>query len=151
MKQERDHIYVITRGAALPVGSAVQAPEPGADIPSEMVGFEILAPRLGSLQPEAAYSLTRRVPCRSSGPRMSVSLPAGEINERLPGERRVEAGSLLRLAGPRLLGPRKYKSRLSRQPCSPLFLKEPVPLPPVLPRVSPSDRREDWIIVLRLR
>ena len=49
--------------------------------------------RLGSLQPEAAYSLTRRVPCRSSGPRMSVSLPGGEINERLPGERRVEAGA----------------------------------------------------------
>ena len=34
--------------------------EPGADIPSEMVGFEILALRLGSLQPEAAYSLTVR-------------------------------------------------------------------------------------------
>ena len=86
----------ITRGKCGPAWS----PEP--TFPSEMVGFEILALRLGSLQPEAAYSLTRRVPCRSSGPRMSVSLPAGEINERLPGERRVEAGSLLRLAGPRL-------------------------------------------------
>ena len=31
-----------------------------------------------------------------SGPRMSVSLPAGEINDRVPGERRrVEAGSRL--------------------------------------------------------
>ena len=39
---ELDRIYVITCGAALPVGSAVQAPEPGADIPSETVGFEIL-------------------------------------------------------------------------------------------------------------
>ena len=58
---------------------------------SILKSFAGLLVRLGSLQPEAAYSLTRRVPCRSSGPRMSVSLPGGEINERLPGERRVEA------------------------------------------------------------
>ena len=91
------------------------------------------------------------MPCRSSGPRMSVSLPAGEINERLPGERRVEAGAGIQPApvsrAKAVPGPRKYKSRLSRQPPThPFSLSSP----PSSCLVSPSDRSEDWIIVLRL-
>ena len=107
--------------------------------------------RLGSLQPEAAYSLTRRVPCRSSGPRMSVSLPAGEINERLPGERRVEAEAGIQGAPvSRAKAVRAQEIQIEVEPATP-HPPHPFSLrrsPSCL--VSPSDRSEDWIIVLRL-
>ena len=91
--------------------------------------------------------------CRLSGPRMSVSLPAGEINERLPGERRVEAEAGIQGAPvSRAKAVRAQEIQIEVEPATPhpphpFSLRRSSPSPCLLPL---TDRSIDWIIVLRL-
>ena len=80
-----------------------------------------------------------------------MSLPGGEINERLPGERRVEAEAGIQGAPvSRAKAVRAQEIQIEVEPATPhpphpfsLRRSSPYLLPP-------TDRSIDWIIVLRL-